>query len=225
MQSAPRWRLFWHRRVLLSALALGLLFTAWQLGAFESFGSPDKVHALIDSWGVWAYILWLATFVVLMPFGIPAFVWVLPAGILWPFWVAYPLSLLAVAGASSVGFLFARYIAHDWVSVRMPPRIRRLDEKFSANGLRSVILFRLVFMLGAPTHWLLGLSRIGYGTFVLGTAIGAMPVVALVVWFGHDVIHWAEVHGPLAAAITVAMVAGIVLMRRWLRAQAASRKV
>lgn len=217
----PRWRVLWDRRVVVSVLALALLFTAWQLGAFESFGSPEKVHALIDSWGVWAYVLWLATFIVLMPFGIPAFMWVLPAGLLWPFWVAYPLSLLAVAGASSVGFLFARYIAHDWVAARMPPRIRRLDEKFSANGLRSVILFRLVFMLGAPTHWLLGLSRIGYGTFVAGTVIGAMPVVALVAWFGHDVIHWAEMHGALAAAIIVAIVAAIIFARRRLGARRA----
>jgi uncharacterized membrane protein YdjX (TVP38/TMEM64 family) len=206
---------------MLSALAIAVLFAAWRLGAFESFGSPDKVHALIDAWGVWAYVLWLATFVVLMPFGIPAFMWVLPAGLLWPFWVAYQLSLLAVAGGSSVGFLFARYIAHDWVSARMPPRIRRIDERFAANGLRSVILFRLVFMLGAPTHWLLGLSRIGYGTFVLGTVLGAMPVVALVAWFGHDVIHWAEVHGALAVATLLAAVAAVIFARRWLRARRA----
>lgn len=204
---------------MLSVLALALLFAAWRLGAFESFGSPEKVRALIDSWGVWAYVLYVATFVVLMPFGIPAFVWVLPAGILWPFWVAYPLSLLAVAGGASVGFLFARYIAHDWVAARMPPRIRRLDEKFSANGLRSVILFRLVFMLGAPTHWLLGLSQIGFGTFVLGTVLGAMPVVALVTWFGHDVVHWVEMHGVLAAAILVVLFAGVILARRMLKAR------
>ena len=221
MEQIARWRLLWDRRTVLSVLASAVLFAAWRLGAFETFGSPDKVRALIDSWGVWAYVLYVVTFVVLMPFGIPAFVWVLPAGILWPFWVAYPLSLLAVAGASSVGFLFARYIAHDWVAARMPPRIRRLDERFSANGLRSVILFRLVFMLGAPTHWLLGLSRIGYGTFVLGTVIGAMPAVALVAWFGHDVMRWAEVHGALAMAILAAVVAGIVLVRRWLRARRA----
>jgi uncharacterized membrane protein YdjX (TVP38/TMEM64 family) len=223
VQQTPRWRLLWHRRVVLSVLALALLFGAWQLGAFESFGSPDKVRALIDSWGVWAYVLYVVTFVVLMPFGIPAFVWVLPAGILWPFWIAYSLSLLAVAGASSVGFLFARYIAHDWVSTRMPSRIRRLDERFAASGLRFVILFRLVFMLGAPTHWLLGLSRIGYGTFVVGTVIGAMPVVALVAWFGHDVIHWAEVHGAMAAAILAAAIAGGLIGRRWLRARRARR--
>ena len=219
MARPPRWTLFWRRRVLLSVLVFALVFTAWKLGAFETFGSTDKVHALIDSWGVWAYVLYVATFVVLMPFGIPAFMWVLPAGILWPFWVAYPLSLLAVAGGSSVGFLFARYIARDWVAARMPGRIQHIDERFSAHGLRSVILFRLVFMLGAPTHWLLGLSRVGYPTFVIGTVIGAMPVVALVAWFGHDALPWIETHGVTALLIVLVIVALVLLARRMLRAR------
>ena len=219
MNAAPRWQWLWRRRTLLAALAVALVFTAWKMGAFEAFGSTDKVHALIDSWGVWAYVLYVLSFVLLMPFGIPAFVWVLPAGLLWPFWVAYPLSLLAVAGGSSVGFLFARYIARDWVAARMPGRIRRFDERFSAQGLRSVILFRLVFQLGAPTHWLLGMSRVGYGTFVLGTVLGAMPVVALVAWLGPDVVHWVEMHGALAAAILAVLVTGAIVARRFLRAR------
>jgi uncharacterized membrane protein YdjX (TVP38/TMEM64 family) len=217
VQSAPRWKLFWHRRVVLSVLAVALVFAAWRLGAFETFGSTDKVRALIDSWGVWAYVLYVATFVVLMPFGIPAFMWVLPAAIVWPFWIAFSLSLLAAAGGSSVGFLFARYIAHDWVTARMPARIRRLDERFSAGGVRSVILFRLAFQLGAPTHWLLGLSRIGYGTFLLGTVLGAIPVVGVVAWFGHDALPWIETHGATALLIVIVTVAAVLLVRRMLR--------
>ena len=219
MDGVPRWRRLWWRRTLLAGSVIVLLLLAWKLGAFESFGSTDKVHSLIDSWGVWAYILYVISFVALMPFGIPAFVWVLPAGILWPFWVAYPLSLFAVAGGSSVGFLFARYIARDWVAARMPGRIRRFDERFSAHGLRSVILFRLAFQLGAPTHWLLGLSRIGYGTFVLGTVLGAMPVVALVAWLGHDALPWIETHGTTALLIVIVILAAVLLARRMLRAR------
>ena len=187
-----------RRHLALLALILALLWVGWYYGAFETFSDADRVHALLERWGAWAYVLYVATFVILMPFGIPAFVWVLPAGILWPFWIAYPLSLVGVAGAASVGFLFARTIGRDWVAARMPGRVRRFDERFAAHGLRSVILFRLVFQLGAPTHWLLGLSRVGYGTFVLGTVLGAMPVVALVAWFGRDAFHWVQTHATLA---------------------------
>lgn len=219
MNAAQLWRVLRRLRTLVALLAAALAFAAWKLGAFDAFGSTDKVHALLDSWGVWAYVLYVVSFVTLMPFGIPAFVWVLPAGLLWPFWVAYPLSLLAVAGGSSVGFLFARYIARDWVAERLPNGVRRVDRRFSAKGLRSVILFRIVFQLGAPTHWLLGLSSIGYATFVLGTVLGAMPVVALVTWFGQDVVHWAEMHGATAAAIVFVVIAGVILARRLLRAR------
>src|SRR3954470_23532981 len=127
----------WHR-IAVFLVVVALLVAAWRLGAFDAFRNPEQVRALIDSWGPWAYVLYLVTFISLMPFGVPAFVWVLPAGVLWPFWLAFPLSLIAVAGASTVGFLFARYIARDWVAAHMPPRIRRIDERFCARGLRSV---------------------------------------------------------------------------------------
>ncbi len=218
--SPSSWRHTWGRQRLLSlALLVVLLVAAWYSGAFNAFRNPEQVRALIDSWGAWAYVLYLVSFVLLMPFGIPAFVWVLPAGALWPFWVAYPLSLLAVAGASSIGFLFARYIARDWVAARLPGRIRRIDDHFSARGLRSVILFRLVFQLGAPTHWLLGLSKVDYLTFVIGTVIGAMPVVALVAWLGHDALHWVQMHALLAVGIVVGLVAVVYLVRRLMMAR------
>lgn len=206
------------------ALLVVLLAAAWQGGVFDTFRNPDGVRALLDSWGAWAYVLYVLTFVLLMPFGIPAFFWVLPAGILWPFWIAYSLSLLGVAGGSSLGFLFARYMARDWVAARVPGRIRRIDERFSARGLSSVILFRLVLQLGAPTHWLLGLSKVAYPTFVLGTVIGAMPVVALVAWLGRDAFLWVQMHAVLAAGLLVALIALVILLRRLMTARSLLRE-
>lgn len=199
--------------MLLALVAVGSV-AAWKFGAFEAFRDPARIHALLESWGPWAYVLYLVTFVLLMPFGVPAFVWVLPAGILWPFWVAYSLSLVAVGGGASLGFAFARFVAREWVAARLPPRLRRLDEQFTARGLPGVIGFRLVFQLGAPTHWLLGLSKVRYPTFVIGTVIGAMPAVALVAWLGHDALHWVETHVVLAVALAVAAVAVVLMVRR-----------
>ncbi len=221
MDPAPQRSAYQRQRAAIVLIAVLAVALAWRAGAFDTFGNPERVHALLDAWGAWAYALYLVSFILLMPFGIPAFMWVLPAGLIWPFWVAYPLSLLAVAGASSVGFFFARYVARDWVAARLPGRIRRLDERIAANGLRSVILFRIVFQLGAPTHWVLGLSRIGYGTFVLGTVLGAMPVVALVTWLGHDALHWVQAHVVLAFAIIAAVVVVAEAVRRLLEARRA----
>ena len=207
-QRSPRGRL------LPAAMLIVLAALAWYAGLFEAFGDAARVRVLLAGWGPWAEVLYVASFVLLQPIGIPAFFWVLPAGIVWPFWQAYALSLLGVAGAASAGFLFARHIARDWVASRLPGRARRLDEHFSARGLRSVILFRLVFQLGAPTHWLLGLSKVGYGTFVLGTVIGAMPAVAFVTYFGERAFHWAEMHATMAWVIAVSALAVALIARR-----------
>ena len=112
MPGASAQSLRWQRLAVTVAV-LGLLAAAWHFGAFTAFRDSDQVRGLIDLWGAWAFVLYVATFIVLMPFGVPAFVWVLPAGVAWPFWVAFPLSMLGVAGASSVGFLFARYMVRE----------------------------------------------------------------------------------------------------------------
>ena len=179
-----------RRRLLLLALVLSLLAAAWAGGAFRTFSDLGHVRTLLDSWGPWAFVLYLVSFSILQPFGIPAFFWVVPAALVWPFWVAFPLSLAGGMGAASVGFFFARYLARDWVEARLSPRLRRFDHRLATHGLRAVIVIRLVFLLSTPTHWLIGLSQISYGVFVLGTVIGSIPNIALVTYFGEKALGW-----------------------------------
>lgn len=208
-----------RRRFTLLALVLLLLAAAWYSGAFRAFSDVDRVRALIDSWGPWAYLFFLGTFIVLQPLGIPALLWVVPAGILWPFWIAFPLSLGGGLGAASTGFLFARYVARDWVAARLPVRLRRFDHRLGAHGLRAVILIRLVFLLGAPTHWLLGLSKVDYRAYALGTVIGALPSIALVTYFGERAYRWIEANQALSWAVLAAIVAAALVARRMLFAR------
>lgn len=179
-----------RRRFALLALVILLLGAAWYSGAFRTFSDLNEVRALLASWGPWAYVPFLATFTLLQPLGIPALFWVVPAAILWPFWVAFPLSLAGAVGASSCGFLVARYLARDWVAARLPRRLRRFDDRLAAHGLRTVILLRLVFLLSPPSHWLIGLSKVRYDALVLGTILGSIPNLALVTYFGEKAFVW-----------------------------------
>ena len=190
------------------------LVAAWRSDALHAFGDANRVRALLDAYGPWAYAVFLATFAVLQPLGIPALLWILAAAILWPFPVAFALSLAGALLAASVGFVFARYLARDWVAARLPPRLRRFDERLVTHGLRAVILIRLVFLLSPPTHWLLGLSGVRYAAFALGTIVGSIPNIAIVTYFGEQALRWVEANAP-AFWIGVAVVAVIgVLARR-----------
>ena len=206
-------------RFALLALILGLLGAAWYGGAFRTFSDVDQVRALIDSWGPWAYVFFLGTFISIQPLGIPALLWVVPAAILWPFWIAFPLSLAGGLGAASTGFFFARYLARDWVAARLPVRLKRFDDRLATHGLRAVILIRLVFLLGAPTHWLLGLSKVGYGAYALGTLIGSLPGIAFVTYFGERAYRWIEANLALSWTGLAAIIAAALVARRMLSAR------
>ena len=47
----------------------------------------------------------------------------------------------------------------------------------------------LIFLLNAPTHWFLGLSKLRYRVFVLGTIIGSIPNVAFATYFGEQALQ------------------------------------
>lgn len=202
------------KRVLLLAVIVGIFAAAWRTGAFELFRDMDRLRALISSWGPWAYVLFVATFTVLQPLGIPAVFWILAAGLLWSFPVAFALSMTGAVCGASLGFFFARYLARDWVAARLPERIRRYDDKIAANGLRAVILIRLVFLLAPYTHWILGLSKVRYGAFVLGTVIGSIPNIGIVTWFGEVALRWLEAQSPVAWAVAGAVVVAALVARR-----------
>lgn len=212
MSIAPapaRWK-----RVLLLAAIVGILAAVWWTGAFELFRDLNRVRALLTSWGPWAYVLYVGSFTVLQPLGIPAVFWFLAAGLLWSFPLAFALSMTGAVCGASLGFFFARYLARDWVAARLPGRIRRYDDNIAANALRSVILIRLIFLLAPYTHWILGLSKVRYGSFVLGTAIGSIPNIGIVTWFGEAALRWLEAQSPVAWVVAGAVLVAALVARR-----------
>src|SRR5262245_44223426 len=132
---------------LLIAAGVTLLAGAYFVGMFEAFRDVDSARAALASWGTSAYVLYLLSFSLLEPFGVPALLFIIPASIVWSPWIALALSLPGGVLAAILGFSFARYLARDWVATRLPPRLRRFDDRLDENAVVAVVLVRLVFFL------------------------------------------------------------------------------
>jgi uncharacterized membrane protein YdjX (TVP38/TMEM64 family) len=215
----PVW-LRWTLAALL-ALALGV---AWENGTLRDFADGDRLRALLATMGPWAYLLFVVTFAVIHPFGVPALLWVLTAAVLWPFWIAFSLSLAGAALGGSVAFLFARYLAREWVAARLPLRLRRYDERLEAHGLTAVIVIRLVLRVNPATPLMLGLSRVRYDKFLLGTVVGLVPSIAFGTYFGPQALHWAEANAALFWGGIAALVLIAILVQRVVAARARSKR-
>ena len=143
----------------------------------------------------------------------------LAASALYPFWLAFIVNWLGAIGAGMFGFAFARYFARDWVSGRMPERLRKWDDRLSNEGLRVVILFRAMFFLNPASHWALGLSQVRAPQAALGTAIGFLPWIIAWSYFGERILNWFDTNSTgmivgVGLAIAAAIAVSIVIRRR-----------
>ena len=175
------------RRLVVGVLAIALAAALYASGAFDD---PEATVALIRDAGAWGIVAYLATFTLLQPFGISGHAFTLAAAVVWGGALGFALAMVGGLGAASVGFVFARYVAFDWVQARIPERLRRYETWLVERGVLGVIVFR-VFTFTAPAGQLLvGTLRIPYRTMIVGTAVGLVPGVAIDIFLGGAIWDW-----------------------------------
>ena len=208
----------WGRFALLGLVA-SIFAALYFAGFLDLIREPERVRAMLLELGIWAPILYVLAFSLLEPFFVPGIAFMIPGAFVWSFPELFALSWLGSIGAGIVGFGFARHLGREYVERHLPERFRKYDEQLATRGLRAVILVRLTIFLAPPAHWMLGLSSVGFGRFVLGTAIGFLPGIAaltyVVVFVGGTLGDWLSSQ-PREVWIAVGAAAALLLAaRRW----------
>ncbi len=152
-------------------------------------GAGEMEDVLLDR-GWLGPVVFVVAMWVLQPMLLPGPVFMIPASLVWPAPVAIALAWIGNMGASFVAFAFARWVARDWVQDRLSDRLRAWDGRLTRGGVREVTLFRIFTGQITPADWLLGVSSVRLTPFVVGTAIGIIPSVVIVVLVGASVGDW-----------------------------------
>ncbi|MCP4003861.1 MAG: TVP38/TMEM64 family protein [bacterium] len=207
------------------AALIGVLYL---FGLFELVRDPERARAALEGLGMWAPVLYVLSFAALEPFFVPALAFIIPGAVVFSFPTLFLLSWLASVGAGIVGFSFARFLGRDFVETRLPKGLHRYDRRLATKGLQTVILIRLTLFLAPPAHWLLGLSQVRFSSFVIGSALGFIPGIALltylVVFVGETLGDWIADRPPgfflgIVILVIVAMRLGRYVERRRARAK------
>ena len=185
---------------------------------------PVQAKDTLVQLGPWGYVAFIVAYALLQPFGVPGTVFVWAAPLIWPWPIAYALSMTGTMAASVIGFSFCRFIARDWVASRIPARFRKYDEALEQRAFATVVLLRFIFWMPQPLHAFLGLSRVRFWTHFWGSLVGYAVPLFFVSFFGQKLLDWARSAprsvwiGIGAGAVVIA--ASVWLVRR-LRARAA----
>ena len=214
-----------HRSPLFAKLgvvgfALAVLAGAWYFGIFEKVGAPSTLARSLIEMGAWGYVAFILAYMMLQPFGIPGTIFIVAAPLIWPWQIAFVLSMAGTMAASVVGFSFARFVARDWISTRIPARLRKYDEALERRAFQTVVVLRLILWMPQVLHSFFGISKVGFWTH-FGALIGYVPPLFLVSYLGAKMFDvsgkiqptaWPIMAGLLVASLTIA-----VLARAWER--------
>jgi uncharacterized membrane protein YdjX (TVP38/TMEM64 family) len=161
-----------------------LLIAAHQAGLFGLFADPARATQAIVGLGPWGFVAFVVAYAALQPFGVSGTLFVIAATLIWPWPLAFGVSMVGTMAASVVGFSLARFVARDWVATRVPARFRAHDEALVTRGFRTVVLLRLVFTMQPMLHAFLGISRVSFRAHFWGSVIGYIVPLAAITWFG-----------------------------------------
>lgn len=122
-------------------------------------------------------------------FFVPTTFFNLGAGFLYNIWWGTLATTIGISIGTTLGFLWGRTLARSWVEriVAKRPKLRAVDRAVEARGLLLVILLRLSPVFPLPLlSYVLGATKVSFISFVLGTAVGALPGIFLYCIIGHN---------------------------------------
>lgn len=170
-------------RILLAAAVAGVIL--WALLNRDQF-DPVTLNAWLASFGIWAPLIYVLLFAIGTVAFLPGSLFALVGGALFgPFWGSL-LNLLGATMGASLAFLTARYLAGDWVSRKAGGSLKKLVTGVEAEGWRFVAFVRLVPLFPFNlTNYALGLTRIGFLTYVITSLVCMAPGAIAYTWLGH----------------------------------------
>jgi uncharacterized membrane protein YdjX (TVP38/TMEM64 family) len=154
------------------------------LGVFDRLRDPSQLATSLVELGAWGYLAFIIAYATFQPFGIPGTIFVFCAALIWPWPIAFALSMIGTMAASVVGFSFARYVARDWISSRIPERFKKYDEALARRALVTVITLRLIFWMPPLLHAFFGVSKVRFWTHVWGSLVGYLIPLFVMSYFG-----------------------------------------
>ena len=211
------------------ALVLIALAIAYHFGVFANLGSPKTLAHELTELGAWGFFAFIVAYALLQPFGVPGTFFVATAPLIWPWQTAFVLSMVGTMAASVIGFSFARFVARDWVSARIPARLRKYEEALERSAFMTVALLRLIFWMPQVLHFFLGVSRVRFWTHFWGSLVGYVPPLLVLSYSAGKMFDasgkiqlsaWPPLAGLVATSLLLAALARAYERRRAARASA-----
>jgi len=170
------------KALILAAFILGAIYL-FRCTSVREFFTKEALSRLLETAGFWAPL----AFMVIYAAGICLFVpgtllTALGAAIYGPYWGFLYVWVGAMAGASAA-FWIGRTLGREFAASRIGDRLRKYDEAIERNGFATVLYLRLVYFPFTPLNFGMGLTKVRFGDYFAGTALGILVGTFILTFF------------------------------------------
>jgi uncharacterized membrane protein YdjX (TVP38/TMEM64 family) len=149
----------------------------------KDFLTVKEMKRFLDTSGFWAPL----TFILIYTAGICLFVpgsllTTLGAAIFGAYWGFLYVLIGALLGATAA-FFIGRYLGRDLAASIIGDRLKRYDEAVERNGFATVLYLRLIYFPFTPMNFGMGLTRVRFGDYFWGTALGIIAGTFIITFF------------------------------------------
>lgn len=204
------------------ALAIGAFFY-YDLNTYFSEDNILSVKDQLQSYGYFTPLIIILLYIVFNVTGLPTFFFTLLCGYLYGITYGLPLAWAGMTVGLSASFLSSRFLFRGDFMNRFGGMgmVKKLDYYVVKYRIWSVLVFRLISVFPYNVmNYAYGLTSISFRDYLVGSAVGIIPVTAIIVWLGHLAATGQEASVStgqwvgFAAVVLVFITAAIILKRR-----------
>ena len=186
--SSSRWRL-----VALAVFFFGSLGVAKATGLSESV-DVDSVRAFMETAGPLGFAGFVGVFALGELMHVPGFVFVGAASVAYGAALGSGAAYLGALTSVSLSFVVVRTIGGQPLAEVKRPLVKRILSHLDERPLRTVMILRLIFWMAPALNYALAMSKVRFRDYLLGSALGLIIPIPLVVIF----FDWLVTVDPLA---------------------------
>ena len=168
-----------------------LLFLAFIIAAVyvirytpaKDFFTQHALGKFLDQAGFWAPLVFIIVYAAAVCMFVPgSVVTALGAALFGPYWGFLYVYAGAMIG-SSVAFWIGRTLGREFAASLIGDRLKKYDEGVERNGFATVLYLRLIYFPFTPMNFGMGLTRVRFGDYFWGTALGILVGTFILTFF------------------------------------------
>jgi uncharacterized membrane protein YdjX (TVP38/TMEM64 family) len=185
----------------------------------------DELVDNLKSYG--AYAIMFGIFAIILQTFIPFSPFILIAGanvLVFGFTRGFIINYLAASFGAILAFLFARYLARNWVERKMArfPVMQEFNKRMETEGFFYILLGRLISVFPSSiVNYGGGISKISMRNFVWATLLGKFPIILMESIIAHDLRNWHHYRGRVLILLSLFIL--LIIIGNWLRKRSAKR--